>query len=116
MKSVNYRKSLSFVLLIVLTINLSHAKGEINDFDKICQVYTEAYQEVSFLKLSLSDRATYINQKIKQTVQPGNALDTLQLIAQADPNEKYKLLKQAAEMATWRQWDCPAIKNADLTY
>jgi hypothetical protein len=36
--------------------------------------------------------------------------------SQVDPKEKYNLLKQAAEMSTGKQWDCPAIKNADLSY
>jgi len=103
--------------LLIFTISLAQAGGEeVSDFDKVCQVYTEAYQQESFKKLNASDRADYINQKIKETVQPGEALNTLQLIAQVDPKEKYNLLKQAAEMSTGKQWDCPAIKNADLSY
>lgn len=110
------KKVLGLLLFLVVTTSLAHAGGEVNDFDKICQVYIEAYQQESFKKLSAGERASYINQKIKQTVQPGEAMDTLQVIAQVDPKEKYKLLKQAAEMSTGKQWDCPAIKNADLSY
>jgi hypothetical protein len=110
------KKVIGFLLLLVVTISLAYAGGEVNDFDKICQVYTNAYQQESFKTLSASERANYINQKIKEAVQPGDALDTLQVIAQADPNEKYNLLKQAAEISIGKKWDCPAIKNADLSY
>jgi hypothetical protein len=110
------KKVFGFLLLLVVTISLAQAGGEVNDFDKICQVYTDAYQQESFTKLSASERANYISQKIEENVQPGNALDTLHLIAQVDPKEKYSLLKQAAETSIGKQWDCPAIKNADLSY
>ena len=110
------KKIRGFLILLIVSMNFAYANGQSSDFDAICQVYTEAYQQESFKKLTASERASYINQKIQETVQPGEALNTLQLIAQVEPSEKYNLLKQAAEMSTGKPWDCPAIQNADLSY
>lgn len=70
------KKIIGLLLLVVVTISLAQANGRANDFDKICKIYTEAYQKDSFLNLSASNRPNLINQNIKETVQPGNALDT----------------------------------------
>ena len=110
------RKLIGFVLLLEISLANASANGTNNDFDRICQIYHDAYQQESFSKLNPSEQASYIYQKVEETVQPGDALEAFQAVTQADPNEKYQLFKRAAEMLMGKPWDCPAIKEADLSY
>ena len=113
-------KKLFYLLLFLLSSSDVVYAGNIskdaaNDYDKMCKIYTEAYQQKSFMAKNAAERADYINNKLTGSLQ-ASTLNTLQKIAQVDPIEEYNFKKEAAELASGKSWDCAAIKNADLSY
>ena len=84
---------------------ISQANNDIG-FDEICRIYSEAVNS-SMKKEQLSN---YIFKNVQERVSDKAALEVHDIIFQVEPEKRYKLFKQSAELSLKRKWDCLAVK------
>ncbi len=99
------KQTLTILLLVYTYTNASHANNNMG-FDEICRIYTEAVNS-SMKKEQLSD---YIFKNVQSRINVKGALEVHDIIFQVEPEKRYKLFKQSAELSLKRKWDCPAVK------
>ena len=97
----------SYLVLLLFVFPITSHTGEIASFNEICNIYTEA-QNSGMSRSQISD---YIQNNIKTRVQPGDALDAHIAIFQLEPEKRYSIFKQTAEISLNRSWDCDALRT-----
>ncbi|VAW70440.1 hypothetical protein MNBD_GAMMA09-2133 [hydrothermal vent metagenome] len=103
---------LSIVLLYLIMSNGLHAaESSERDYEFICNAFKGSKQPSGLSSLTRQEKLNRINEIIWDNIKTQEAKDILSVVAQASPDEKYKLFKQAVEIATGKKWDCPAIRD-----
>jgi len=99
-------KRIYFCTFFILFSLSSHA-SVLEDFDVVCQIFTEA-KNTSF---DDEKRGAYIEENIISRTSSKEVRDAYYSIFQLSPNERYAIFKESAEHATKKTWDCPAVKE-----
>lgn len=93
--------------LPVVAVLLCACSAE-RDFDKACELAGKVAADRS---LSPMERATVWAKEVDQTTRNSGFRDTFKALAHVAPDDKYRILQQAAEELGVKNWSCPAIKR-----
>ena len=108
------KRELLLSLLLALVL-LSACSGKYdaadNGFDKICLIYEDILNDPAYAKRPRIDKYVLVSEAVQKYVTDVDAITAYTAVASAEPNLKYQLFKEAAEMSLKRAWDCEAIKN-----
>lgn len=94
---------LSYSLLIASSASAENLGA---DFKEACGVFEEALA----LDSEPEVMAKYVQDNLQYRVQSEEVIEIYDAIFLADPAERYKLFKEAAEMNMEGTWDCLAFK------
>jgi hypothetical protein len=81
-----------------------------NGFDKICLIYEDVLNDPANAKKAMIEKDMLIYEAIRKHVSDIDAITAFSAVASADPDKKYSLFKQAAEMSLKREWDCKVLQ------
>ena len=101
-----YRALITLTLLFIISCS-----SQYDSIDKICLIYDDVFNNPALKGKSILGKHEIINELIKKHVTDVDAITAFVAVAQANPDDKYSLFKQAAEYALKRDWDCELIKG-----
>jgi len=96
-----------FIIFFCSLVNTSFATEQQPGFDEICNIYTE----IKNSNMTQEQKEDYIFDNIEKRVQQQGAKDAYSASVIVDPNKRYDLLKESAEMVVKHKWDCPAMQE-----
>lgn len=99
-------KRLVALVLFLLVGSAASADSLDADFERLCGVFEEA--------LALDDdpevTAKYVRDNLPSRVESDEVIDAYEAIFLVDPDQRYRVFKEAAEANMEEPWDCPAFK------
>jgi hypothetical protein len=111
----NISKIFFYFGLFLLLSCASNEKRPANDFDLICQIYTHVMTSSQTESRTLGEKMTLISQKVNDLVTSKSALNAFEAYNRANPQIRYNLLKKVAEHTLNSSWDCPILKELNLS-
>jgi hypothetical protein len=84
------------------------AASAAHDLESICR----DFQDTSDAHVDPTSRAVALAEDLEQSVTSERVFDVFVLVANADPAQRYAILRQAARELGVPQWTCPAIEQA----
>ncbi len=98
----NYKSILFFVLLLAT----QNACSTSHEFDLMCQIFNEA----SNTSLSRLEKSQYIFENIDRRISSKIVNDVFTGVLTLDPEVRYDLIKEAAELELKRDWECSSMQ------
>ena len=102
-------KLIGILVPFVVLFSASCASRPIQEstgLDVLCDIFEEAMLETDDLNLRLN----YIKENVKNRVKSKDVVESMELIWQVAPQDRYLVYKQAVENELGREWECYALK------
>lgn len=99
-------QSYKLTFLLLSFFITQHAYSSVNDFDVMCQIFTEANNS----SLTWQEKSQYVTENIQQRVTSQNVKDVFTGIRTLPPEVRYDLVKESAQLELKQDWDCPTMQ------
>lgn len=107
MKIIFYARIVLIIALIGMSISCSGSSTiKASDYDALCKIYGKIVPE----KLDLVIKISKITKEVQKELPAFFEQDFVN-IQNADANKRYALIKQLAEEAKGKKWDCMVMKK-----
>ena len=93
------------LVLFLLVGSAASADNLDADFERLCGVFEEA---IAFDEPEVM--AKYVRDNLPSRVESDEVIDAYEAIFLVDPDQRYRVFKEAAEANMEEPWDCPAFK------
>lgn len=101
-------KGINTLLVAFLCIGCASTQSqELSSYDQLCGIVEDALQASDDPAL----QAEYIQENIQSRISSKDAREAFELVAQINPEERYRVLQQAVESELGRSWECDALKR-----
>lgn len=104
---MNYKIITLFASTLLLPPVVS-ANELTSDFDLLCSIYREA-TELNLESTQL--RSDYINTQVDSRISSNEVIETHYTLFNADPEDRYSILVEAANHYTSKDWSCSSAKE-----
>lgn len=98
------KRTINLTIITIVLAAIASAEN-VNDFDIACKIFTEA-KNTTFIDDEM--RNAYVENNIDARIHSKTVKDTYYVVFNLPPEQRYDLVKKAAEHELKRSWGCPA--------